>query len=165
MKQTAAHRAIPAKEEPSGPCQGWWRMRSVVPKIALVAASMASSIAVGGAQTGVITPDREAPEVSGARHPALPGFTMQQRAAIYSAVMQANRPPALPLDMQIEIGTKLADSAEVQPLPEAARAQVPAASNYKYALWRDQVLLVDASNNTVADILHGDVLQEYLPRR
>jgi hypothetical protein len=62
--------------------------------------------------------------------------------------------------MQVEIGTKLPNSAQVQALPEAARAQVPAAKNYKFAIWRDQVLLVHP-NNTVADILHGDVLKEY----
>jgi hypothetical protein len=135
-------------------------MQFPVAQTVFVAASVIFSVSLSGAQTGVIEPDRPASDITGARHPALPVFTMQQRAALYSAVVKAQLPAALPLEMQVKIGTKLPDSPQVQALPEAARSQVPAAKNYKFAIWRDQVLLVD-HNNTVADILHGDVLKEY----
>jgi hypothetical protein len=128
--------------------------------LALAAAGLIFSVCLSSAQTGTIEPDRAGPDIGVTRHPALPTFTMQQRAALYTAAMKAQLPPALPLQMQVEIGTKLPNSPQVQPLPETARVQVPAAEKYKFAVWRDQVLLVDP-NNTVADILHGDVLKEY----
>ena len=122
-----------------------------ISQAALVAASVIFSVSLSGAQTGVTEPESRGPQpqtLPGARHPALPVFIMQQRAALYSAVVKAQLPAALPLEMQVEIGTKLPNSAQVQALPEAARAQVPAAKNYKFAIWRDQVLLVDPNKHS-----------------
>ena len=36
-----------------------------------------------------------------------------------------------------------------------------AANKYRYAVWHDQVLLVDAQDRTVADILRSYVLGDY----
>jgi hypothetical protein len=131
-------------------------------RIAPLLASAVLGVGAANAQTGVIEPGRAHPVLPrDTEHPALPEFSMQQRAAIYEAVMTQKPATALPADMQIGIGTKLPQSAELHPLPDAVRARMPAASKYKFAIWGDQVLLVDAAKNTVADILHGFVLREY----
>ena len=39
--------------------------------------------------------------------------------------------------------------------------QIAAANKYKYAVWNNQVLLVNPAKNTVADILHDYILQDY----
>ncbi len=135
------------------------RLRPI--RIALFAAAALWSAGLAYAQTGAVDPYRAHPLVpSDTEHPALTEFSMQQRAAIYAAVMKQPATP-LPFDTRVEVGTKLPPSAELQPLPDDIRAHISAASKYEFAVWRDQVLLVDPAEKTVADILHGWVLRDY----
>jgi hypothetical protein len=137
-------------------------MQFLLIRIAPLVASALLGVGAVSAQTGAIDPDRAHPAVpADTLHPALLEFSMQQRAAIYEAVKEQRPTAPLPFDMQIEVGTKLPQSAELHPLPEVIRAQISGASKYRFALWRDQVLLVDPADTTVADILHGFILQDY----
>ncbi len=131
-------------------------------RIAILIAAALAGTGLAGAQTGAIDPDRLHPGVrANTQHPALSGFSMQQRAAIYDAVMRGMPTTSLPSDLQITVGTKLPQSAELHALPDDVRARIALAGKYKYAIWRNQVLLVDPAESTVADILHGWVLRDY----
>ena len=127
-------------------------MRFLLTQIASLVVVLLSSGGVASAQIGIIDSSRAHPELPN-RHPALPDFTMQQRAAIYSAVMEEKSVPSLSMNMRVGIGTKLPESAELHPLPNAIRAQISAAQKYKYAVWAGEVLLVDPAQRTVSDIL------------
>lgn len=119
--------------------------------------SLVAIVLAGGglasAQVTIIDSNRAHPELSDTRHPALPNFAMQQRAAIYNAVMKENAAKPLSVDTRIEVGTKLPESVELHPLPDAILAEISAAKKYKYAVWASEVLLVDPVERTVADIL------------
>ncbi len=85
---------------------------------------------------------------------------MQQRAAIFRAVSEQNPPPKVPFDVQVGIGTILPETAEMGALPEPLAAQIPASAKYKYAVWHDQVLLIEPASRRVADILHDYILRD-----
>ncbi len=115
------------------------------------------------AQVGVIEPDR-APIPADPRHPAIADFSMQQRAAIYRAILAATKQHSaavLPFDAQVTVGGLLPDGAPIVSLPDSIRMQIPAATRYEYAVWHDQVLLVDPTNRRIADILHDYVLRNF----
>lgn len=142
-------------------------MRFLLAVTASLVVNLLFNVELAGAQTGVIEPDRAQPELPDTHHPALPQFTMQERASIYAAVMTAMKEsPAtpVPVDMQVRIGTKLLDTAQVRPLPDAVR-KISAAKNYKCAVWGSQVLLVDPTNMTVVDMLHDYILRDYIPHK
>jgi CubicO group peptidase (beta-lactamase class C family) len=131
--------------------------------VLLLVDALLSSVIVTRAQ-GVIEPDRAPHAVPAPRHPALPDFSMQQRAAIYRSViasMKEHRMAPLPFDTQVELGTILSEAAELYPLPENIRTQIAAANKYKYTVWHGQVLLVDPAKKTVVDILHDYILRDY----
>ena len=137
-------------------------MQFLLIRIAALVASALLSVGPVNAQTGAIDPDRAHPAVrADTLHPALPEFSMQERAAIYDAVKEQSPTAPLPFDMQVEVGTKLPQSAELHPLPGAIRARILLASKYRFAIWRDHVLLVDPADRSVADILHGFILRDY----
>ena len=69
--------------------------------------------------------------------------------------------PALPVDLHVDVGTKLPETTELYSLPEDVRTQIAGANKYKYTVWNDQVLLVDPAKYTVADILHDYILRDY----
>lgn len=131
----------------------WIRM------VLLLVGALLSSVSVTCAQ--VIEPDRAT--VPALRHPALPDFSMQQRAAIYKSIIAAMKEHptvAVPSDTQVDVGTTLPET-ELLRLPEDMRVQIAAANKYKYAIWNDQVLVVDPAKKTVVDILHDYILRDY----
>lgn len=130
-------------------------MRFPLTRIAPLVAIVLSTGNPADAQVAIDSPARAHPELSDTRHPALPDFTMQQRAAIYSAVMNEKSAERLSLDTQVGVGIKLPESAQLHPPPDSIRAQISAAQKYRYAIWANEVLLVDPTQRTVADILHA----------
>jgi Protein of unknown function (DUF1236) len=112
------------------------------------------------AQVGAIEPYRAPAVTADTRHPALPDFSMQQRAAIFRAIMEQHSPPTVPFDLEVGIGTILPNAIETHALPAPVLAQIPAAAKYNYAIWRDQVLVTEAGTRRVADILHGYILRD-----
>ena len=51
------------------------------------------------------------------------------------------------------VGAQLPGSVELYMLPDAITAELPAAKQYKYTIWKDQVVLVDPTNLKVAEII------------
>ena len=142
------------------PAQRFNPMRPLWIRIVLLLVSaLLSSVSVTCAQ--VIEPDRAT--VPALRHPALPDFSMQQRAAIYKSIIAAMKEHptvAVPADTQVDVGTTLLETELLRP-PEDIRVQIVAANKYKYAVWNDQVLVVDPAKKTVVDILHDYILRDY----
>jgi hypothetical protein len=104
----------------------WMRM------VLLLVGALLSSVSVTCAQ--VIEPDRAT--VPALRHPALPDFSMQQRAAIYKSIIAAMKEHptvAVPADTQVDVGTTLQETELLRP-PEDIRVQIAAANRYKYAV-------------------------------
>ena len=135
----------------------------LIRRVSLLASTLLLNVSIAHAQ-GITEPDRAPLALRAPRHPTLPDFSMQQRAAIYRSVitsMKEHHTATLPFDTKVEVGTKLPETAEFYPLPDDVRAQITAADKYKYAVWNDQVLLVNPAKNTVADILHDYILRDY----
>ncbi len=85
---------------------------------------------------------------------------MRERAAIYRSVTEQKSPAAVPFDLEVGIGTILPDAIEIRPLPKPILDQIPEAKKYNYAVWREQVLLIDPAERRVADILHDYILRD-----
>ena len=134
-----------------------------IPMVPLLAGALLFSVNPSRAQM-VIQPDHAPPALPDRKHPALPQFSMEQRATIYRSVIvltNEHRAVPLPIDTQVEVGRNLPETAELYPVPEAVLTQTGASNKYKYAVWNGQVLLIDPAKKTVVDILHGDVLRDY----
>ncbi len=112
------------------------------------------------AQVGAVDPFRAPAVAPDARHPALPDFSMRERAAMYRSVTEQKSPAAVPFDLEVGIGTILPDAIEIRPLPKPILDQIPEAKKYNYAVWREQVLLIDPADRRVADILHDYILRD-----
>lgn len=139
------------------------RGRLPVSSVALLATVLFTPLLEESNAQVVVQPDRPPPPTD-TRHPALPDLSMQERAAIYRAIMTAapaDRAATLSLDARITIGAPLPENAELLPLPEEIRKQMPTTNKYKYALGHEQVLLVDPAQRIVVDILRGYVLRDY----
>lgn len=109
-----------------------------IQKWALVLGVLLLGVDAAGAQM-VIDPDRAPHALPDRPHPTLPDFSMQQRASIYRSVVASTREHhtvPVPSDRQIVVGTVLLDPAQLEPAPEDVRTQIPASSNYKYAVWK-----------------------------
>jgi hypothetical protein len=107
----------------------------------------------------VIDPDRAPRALPEKPHPTLPDFSMQQRASIYRSVVASTREHntvPVPSDRQIVVGSTLVDPAQLESAPEDVRTLIPASSNYKYAVWNNQVLLVEPNKQVVVDIGSDD---------
>jgi hypothetical protein len=75
----------------------------------LLVSALLSGATLGRAQ--VIEPDRATVPVP--RHPALPDFSMQQRAAIYKSIIAAMKEhptAAVPANTQVDVGTTLPET-------------------------------------------------------
>jgi hypothetical protein len=112
------------------------------------------------AQVGAVDSNRVPGPLPEVRHPALPDFSLSERAAINRAVSENSGPAAVPFDLEIKIGTILPESVHLALIPESVVTEIPAATNYSSAVWRDQVLLVHPKTRAVADILRGYILRD-----
>ncbi|MBI3704485.1 MAG: DUF1236 domain-containing protein [Rhizobiales bacterium] len=130
-------------------------MRFLLTRIAPLVAVVCIHGAPAYAQVAIDAPARAHPDLSDTVHPALPDFTMQQRAAIYNAVMQERSAEPLPTEMRVGVGTKLPQSVQLRPLPDAVRDQIAAAQKYQYAVWAKEVLVIDPAQRMVVDILRA----------
>ena len=74
--------------------------------------------------------------------------------------MKEHPTAAVPEDTQVDVGTTLSETEPLRP-PEDIRVQIAAANKYKYAIWNDQVLVVDPAKKTAVDILHDYILRDY----
>jgi hypothetical protein len=80
--------------------------------------------------------------------------TAAQRAEIYRSVVadsKVRKPP--PGDWQLNVGSELPGSIELHPLPDNVMIGIPAAKQYRYTMWNNQVVIVDPTNLKVVDII------------
>jgi hypothetical protein len=80
-------------------------------------------------------------------------LTPQQRSRLYQAVIQEKVRTPPPADAVLTVGAQLPGSVELYLLPDTIAAELPAAKQYKYTVWKDQVLLVDPTNLKVVEII------------
>ncbi len=80
-------------------------------------------------------------------------LTPQQRSKLYQTVIkeQVKTPP--PTDAQITVGAQLPGSVELYMVPDPVVAEMPVTKQYKYTIWKDQVVLVDPTNMKVVEII------------
>jgi len=86
------------------------------------------------------------------------GFKSQDRNARVGALTFLNLVPAachqnLPADFNTTVGAALPSSINTHPLPKKAARDVPAARSYRYAMTQDKVLLVNPSDDKIADVV------------
>jgi hypothetical protein len=85
-------------------------------------------------------------------------LTAAQRSAIYNAVVQRRlRPSGIPIP--VAIGAPVPRSADLHDLPDPAAAGdawiKSSASDLKYAMVEDDIVVVDPLRMQVVDIIHG----------
>jgi Protein of unknown function (DUF1236) len=77
-----------------------------------------------------------------------------KKAAIARAIMQQGEDIAPPAgNIRLARGAQVPSSIELYALPDNALAQAPEAQSYKYALVRNEVVLVDPSTMRIVDII------------
>jgi Protein of unknown function (DUF1236) len=80
-------------------------------------------------------------------------LTEEQKQAIAEAVRRENKAVEPSVSFVASIGAPVPPVIELYILPDAALAQVPAAKTVKYTVVKNQLLLVDATNMRVVDII------------
>ena len=80
-------------------------------------------------------------------------LTPQQRSKLYQAVIQEKVKTPPPADATVTVGAQLPGSVELYLLPDTIAAELPVAKQYKYTVWKDQVVLVDPTNLKVVEII------------
>lgn len=79
-------------------------------------------------------------------------LTQAQRRAIYAAATKDRvRPPQR--QFPAEIGAEVPPMIELNPLPDEAVADNPAAKFYEYTVMHDRVVLVDPTKMRVVDVI------------
>ena len=111
------------------------------------AALFALPASTASAQTVII--EREAPAVITRERVE---FSPAQRTTIYRTVTR-ERVVRAPLDMDVRLGTHLPRAVELNEMPSALIADVPAVRRYRYVVVNDEVLLVDPSTSAVVEII------------
>ena len=79
-------------------------------------------------------------------------LTPQQRADIYSTVIKEKRAP-LPANTSVSVGGELPGSIELYSMPDAIATATPSTKQLKYAVWNNQVVLVDPTSMKVVEVI------------
>ena len=80
-------------------------------------------------------------------------LTPQQRSKLYQAIIAEKVKTPPPADAQITVGAQLPGSVELYLIPDPIVAEMPVTKQYKYTIWKDQVVLVDPTNLKVVEIV------------
>jgi hypothetical protein len=82
-------------------------------------------------------------------------ITPAQRTEIYQTVIKdtskVRKPP--PAESQVTVGTELPGSIELHTLPDSIMMGIPAAKQYRYTIWNNQVVIVDPTNLKVVALI------------
>jgi hypothetical protein len=81
-------------------------------------------------------------------------LTQAQKTAIYSAVLQ-QRVHTSTTPIPVAVGAPVSPTAELAELPGQGVAHAPLASNLKYAMVEDDVVVIDPIRMRVVGIIHG----------
>jgi hypothetical protein len=80
-------------------------------------------------------------------------LTPAQKSAIYDAVSRERSKITPPPNFRASVGAEVPGSIELYTLPPEAVANAQAASNYRYTMVNNEVVLVDPLNLKVVDII------------
>jgi hypothetical protein len=112
-------------------------------RTAAVALVLATEIAFAAAQTGGLTEQGTALQL-----------TPQQRVAIYRAVTKDKLRTPPPPNLPLAVGAQIPAMTELYTLPDAITADAPSAKFYKYTVAQNQVVIVDPTTLKVIDVIH-----------
>jgi hypothetical protein len=76
-----------------------------------------------------------------------------QQKSIWKDVSQHAANQSAPSGFNATVGAAIPSSVNTYPLPRQARRDVPEARSYRYAMTQDKVLIVNPSDNKVADVV------------
>jgi hypothetical protein len=101
-----------------------------------------------------LPPMRERQELPTAPLPTAPklNLTLEQRHTIREFIKDLTPPPAS-ADVQAAIGDAVPQGVEPHPLPAAVGRKVPQVKSHRFFIAGRQIVLVDPSNNKVADVI------------
>ncbi|HYC17164.1 MAG TPA: DUF1236 domain-containing protein [Pseudolabrys sp.] len=117
---------------------------------AIVAALLAGASAAS-AQTTVITREPVESRVVVTTSEPLQ-LTPVQRRKVYRTIVRERITPSRPT-VEYRIGTRVPESVELYPVPQAVAVEVPAIRAYKYMVVNDRVVLIDpATSEVVAEL-------------
>ncbi len=80
-------------------------------------------------------------------------LTETQKAAIYQTVQAEGVKSAAGDDLRLSVGAPVPPSVQLYKLPDAAMADVPVMRAYQYAVFAEDVLIVDPNNRRVVDVI------------
>jgi hypothetical protein len=127
-----------------------WLPRSINPYIAPLTA-LAMVIGPAGAWAQTVGPD-EAVSARGALTQKF-GLTDTQKSAIYNAVLQQRVRGAA--TVPVAVGAPVSPATALAALPERAASHNPLAADLKYAMVEDEVVVVDAVQMRVVEVIRG----------
>ena len=76
-----------------------------------------------------------------------------QQQSIWKDVSKHATNQSTPADFNAAVGTEVPSGLSTYPLPRRAARDVPAVKPYRYAMTRDQVLIVNPSDHKIADVV------------
>jgi hypothetical protein len=76
-----------------------------------------------------------------------------QQKSIWKDVSRRATNQNAPSDFNATVGSAIPASVNTYPLPRQAARDVPAVRPYRYAMLQDKVLIVNPSDNKIADVL------------
>lgn len=80
-------------------------------------------------------------------------LTDTQKAAIYQTVQKEGVKSASGEDLRLSVGAPVPPSVQLYKLPEDAMADIPVMRAYQYAVFAEDVLIVDPNNRRVVDVI------------
>lgn len=80
-------------------------------------------------------------------------LTNAQKTAIYEAVQNEGVRSASGEDLRLSVGAPVPPSVQLYKLPDEALASIPLMRAYQYAVFAEDVLIVDPGNRRVVDVI------------
>jgi len=127
---------------------GWIRL----PQLVAPSTAIAFFLGTASVLAQTVSPD-EAVNASGTVTQQL-ALTEAQKNAIYKAVM-ARRARGSDIRIPVAIGAPVSPAVELTELPDEATADVRLATDLKYAMVENEVVVVDPIRMRVVDIIRG----------
>jgi len=115
--------------------------------------SLATVLLAGGA----IAQSPTAPSQNAPTEAPIPNrsikLTAEQSYVIKENLMPGGKTTTGSAEGKFEIGGKVPNGAALQDFPALVQEKVPAVKNYKFLITDNQVVIIDAKDHTIADIL------------
>ena len=121
-------------------------------RLGTLAIVVLGTVGIAGAQTPSAAPGG-APSTLNQGATTAPQLSAAQKTAIFTAVSKDKSKSAAQANFQASIGGKVPPSVELHALPPDALANAQSASNYRYTMVNNQLVLVDPLTMQVVDII------------